>query len=61
MTRSTDLSFSMVVIGHLGHTQERGAMADNHPALDFVIGTIIVAIAGAIPVAMVYLGMFMLD
>ncbi len=36
-------------------------MADNHPALDFVIGTIIVAIAGAIPVAMVYLGMFMLD
>jgi hypothetical protein len=36
-------------------------MTDNHPALDFVIGTIIVAIAAAIPVAMIYIGMFVVE
>jgi hypothetical protein len=36
-------------------------MTVNHPALDFVIGTIVIAIAAAIPVAMVYIGMFVMD
>ncbi len=36
-------------------------MTDTQPIWNFVIATIVVAIAAAIPVAVVYLGMFIGD
>ncbi len=51
----------MVVISHLRHTQERGTMTNIEAIWPFVIATIVVAVAAAIPVAVVYLGMFIVD
>ncbi len=53
--------FTTMVIGHQRHPQERGVMTDIQGIWPFVIATIIVTMAAAMPVAMVYLGMFVLD